>query len=510
MKKNTIKIILITIVSLCVVVGGIIVARNTVNSNKTVGVDPVDNYANTWYTRGTSGYGQIKQGGTSEITLDNSLLLESVYVKEGDIVKKGDKLLKYDSTQIKVSIESMRIAYEIEKNNLKKAEDLLAYYKTFTAYTKPSVSVKSVLSSVSKIEDAISGDGSSNSPYTFEVGVNTSVNGNVLKGAGSVTLGSTDNKAKLNVYYTITGFSSSKIACVELTSNVSNFNIGDFISVDENGLVNISLNTFPYGTITKLKDDAFPVEEEIPYEKSLTDAEIKELIKSQEKTIATLKLNVAQAELDYRKIKASSDDGIIYSDVDGIVKSVADRKTLEDGKPFITITSVSGYVIETSISEYQLNDFKVGDTFEIMMWSTGNTYTATITEINNYPTFDNYYSYDYSNNASNYLVYASLDCDDELNEWDGGEITFDNKNSDALFALQACFVREENGQSYVLVKGENNRLEKRFIKTGDIVDSGYYIEIIEGLSLEDEIAFPYGKQAVVGAKCDSDMEVIVW
>ena len=41
--------------------------------------------------------------------------------------------------------------------------------------------------------------------------------------------------------------------------------------------------------------------------------------------------------------------------------------------------------------------------------------------------------------------------------------------------------------------GENGRLEQRFVKTGKSL-WGSYTEILEGLTAEDLVAFPYGKQ----------------
>ena len=64
--------------------------------------------------------------------------------------------------------------------------------------------------------------------------------------------------------------------------------------------------------------------------------------------------------------------------------------------------------------------------------------------------------------------------------------------------LQNPFLRTEQGKSYVYVMGENDRLEKRYVKTGKAL-WGSYMEILSGLTEEDLVAFPYGKNVKPGA-----------
>ena len=53
------------------------------------------------------------------------------------------------------------------------------------------------------------------------------------------------------------------------------------------------------------------------------------------------------------------------------------------------------------------------------------------------------------------------------------------------------------GRSYVLVMGANGKLEQRWVTIGKSL-WGSYTEILEGLSAEDRIAFPYGKNVKPG------------
>ena len=56
-------------------------------------------------------------------------------------------------------------------------------------------------------------------------------------------------------------------------------------------------------------------------------------------------------------------------------------------------------------------------------------------------------------------------------------------------------MRSEDGKSYCMIADENNRLKKQYVVTGRTV-YGSAVEIKSGLTEDDRIAFPYGKNAV--------------
>ena len=64
--------------------------------------------------------------------------------------------------------------------------------------------------------------------------------------------------------------------------------------------------------------------------------------------------------------------------------------------------------------------------------------------------------------------------------------------------MDNMFILTEGSKSYVYVRGENDKLEKRQVKTGTI--SYGSTEILSGLNRDTEwIAFPYGKTVKEGA-----------
>ena len=64
--------------------------------------------------------------------------------------------------------------------------------------------------------------------------------------------------------------------------------------------------------------------------------------------------------------------------------------------------------------------------------------------------------------------------------------------------LENPFLRTEQGKTFVFVRGENGKLEKRFVTTGKAL-WGSYTEVLDGITPEDFLAFPYGKTVVEGA-----------
>ena len=65
--------------------------------------------------------------------------------------------------------------------------------------------------------------------------------------------------------------------------------------------------------------------------------------------------------------------------------------------------------------------------------------------------------------------------------------------------LENYYVRTENGnKNYVYIQGEDGMLKKQYVVTGKSI-YGWAVEIKSGLSLDDNIAFPYGKSVAEGA-----------
>ena len=112
--KKTALIIAI-IVAVCAAIWGIIVAINSFK-RESVKVFTVSDIAMTDYWGDTSEtYGTVSTDNLQKVLVSDSQTISNIYVKEGQSVSKGDKLLAYDSTLSELDVEKATI----ELNKLK-------------------------------------------------------------------------------------------------------------------------------------------------------------------------------------------------------------------------------------------------------------------------------------------------------------------------------------------------------------------------------------------------------
>ena len=130
---------------------------------------------------------------------------------------------------------------------------------------------------------------------------------------------------------------------------------------------------------------------------------------------------------------------------------------------------------------------------------TGTSCEGEIIEILSYPKTNGNSWSDGNNNVSYYPFRVFVDESAQLQENDYVNVTYQKQQSGNGLYLENMFVRTENGKSYVYVKNEKGVLEKRDVQTGrDLY--GSYTQILGGITAEDSVAFPYGKDVFDGAK----------
>ena len=110
----------------------------------------------------------------------------------------------------------------------------------------------------------------------------------------------------------------------------------------------------------------------------------------------------------------------------------------------------------------------------------------------------NYYSGNGNPNASFYPFKVFVDGEADLQAGSYVSVVYSAAESENGIYLENPFLRKEQGKTYVLVQGADGKLEQRFVTTGKSL-WGNYTQILDGLTAEDLIAFPYGKQVKPGA-----------
>jgi multidrug efflux pump subunit AcrA (membrane-fusion protein) len=229
----------------------------------------------------------------------------------------------------------------------------------------------------------------------------------------------------------------------------------------------------------------------------LTAAEIAEL-KTQMKDL-DLEIRVAKNEL--AQMQKEADNGQVLATVAGTVSSVQDAdEARSGGTPMIKVTGTGGYTIECTVDELSRDDLSIGEEVEVTSYDSGMQYTGTISTIGDMPVTSQYYYYGTSSNTSYYTftVTVSSDADFSDNEYVSVTTNGSGDSSESGFYLESMFILTEGSKSYVYVRGENNKLEKRQVKTGTI--SYGSVEILSGLDRDtDWVAFPYGTSIKDGA-----------
>ena len=215
-----------------------------------------------------------------------------------------------------------------------------------------------------------------------------------------------------------------------------------------------------------------------------------------------LELDLRESDIKIEKARKALDKGVVTANMNGIVKTAGDPKSPPtDGSAFITVSGSEGLFVKSGIKESKLGTLKEGDIVTVTSWQTGGRYEAEIKSISPYP--DNSGMFSGDGNETYFPFTANLlDREAVLQNGEWVEVSYkttgDSGKSSGTLTVQKAFVREEGSKKYVYVRDENNKLRKQYIVTGTLSDTGY--EVIDGLSENDWIAFPYGKNVKEGAK----------
>ena len=233
-----------------------------------------------------------------------------------------------------------------------------------------------------------------------------------------------------------------------------------------------------------------------------TAAQIAEMRKEQEKKIDDLKLKVKMADAEYKIKKRELEDGNIYAEFDGkVVSLLTEGESRKMKKPIIKVSGGGGYQVEGSVNELDREKMKIGQEVTVNDWNSGESYQGKVISIGEFPIRSRGYNGRGNPNSSYYPFTAFVDGEANLQTGSYVSIQYSSGGSENGIYLENPFIREEKGQSYVYILGENNRLEKRMVATGKSL-WGSYTEITSGLTEEDYLAFPYGKNVKPGVKAE--------
>mgnify|MGYP004629139265 FL=1 len=237
-----------------------------------------------------------------------------------------------------------------------------------------------------------------------------------------------------------------------------------------------------------------------------TEIELAKAIRDKKQELKTLDLDLRKAQLSLSENKALLNDGVIRAKRNGVVRNVKKASdSLQDGNTFLEVAGGQGAYIKGNISELMLDQVKVGDTISAYCWTNGETFDAKIQSIDTVPSSSSNYNGSGNPNVSYYGFEAYAKDASKIQAGEYLELTF-NSNTDTTSSiwLSKAYVKQEGNKYYVL-KDVRGKLKKQYVTVGKIV-WGDTMEIKDGLSDTDYIAFAYSKNAKEGVKAQKSSE----
>lgn len=530
--------------------GGLTIARNAQRSD--VKVYSVNDFCMTDYWGDTSTTsGMVTTDKIQKVFLSSSQTVNKVWVAEGDTVRKGDKLISYDSTLTQAAVEQAKIDYDRQDENLTTAKNELEYLKK----AKNKETLKQELDKLNTELDALKKkyDEDPSHPYDGDAPVtekemdyNKTM---TVKGADG-----SDQTVNIQYYSWLSTSRLNDSKVTEILTKLATLRADkDHPSVDtyvvlvqryedkvggyvDNTVGLVITETYTAGDDTAVpavpesRSVSFSVRSDLPEfedtERKYDDAAIKKLQqkinlvnmylensmeqKDLAKAIVDKAQEVKEKEVNQRLAKLSLDkkikelgDGNVYAEFDGTVKAVRNAdEAYNNSEAVIELSGGGGYYVTGTLSEMELGSVKVGDTVSISSWMTGAACEGTIVSIDDYPTTSGNSWGDGNRNVSYYPFKAFVEEDAALQANDYVDIQYQKagtqEQGNSLY-LQSWFIRTDNGKSYVMARGEDGRLEQRWVQTGRDL-WGSYTQIRGGLTTDDYLAFPYGRDVVEGAR----------
>ena len=530
--------------------GGLTIARNAQRSD--VKVYSVNDFCMTDYWGDTSTTsGMVTTDKIQKVFLSSSQTVNKVWVAEGDSVRKGDKLISYDSTLTQASVEQAKIDYDRQDESLTTAKNELEYLKK----AKNKETLKQELDKLTAELDALKKkyDEDPAHPYDGDAPV---TEGKMDYKKTMTVKGADGSDQTVNVLYyswlSASRLNDSKVT--EILTNLATLRADkDHPSVDtyvvlvqryedkvggyvDNTVGLVITETYTAGDDTAVpavpesRSVSFSVRSDLPEfedtERKYDDAAIKKLQqkinlanmylensmeqKDLAKAIVDKAQEVKEKEVNLRLAKLSLDkkakelgDGNVYAEFDGTVKAVRNAdEAYNNSEAVIELSGGGGYYVTGTLSEMELGSVKVGDTVSISSWMTGAACEGTIVSIDDYPTTSGNSWGDGNRNVSYYPFKVFVEEDAGLQANDYVDIQYQKAGTQeqgSSLYLQSWFIRTDNGKSYVMARNEDGRLEQRWVQTGRDL-WGSYTQIRGGLTTDDYVAFPYGRDVVEGAR----------
>ena len=517
--------------------------------------------------------GFVQTDGVQTVYLSSTQTVTDIFVEEGQEVKKGDVLMSFDTTLSDLALERKRLDVEKKKLQLQDAKDRLAEINAMRPMVIPQPSDKpdedtnlgELLTEPYKLSHDSDFDGSSQERslicwlHTGTAVDDAVLDALILKAIEYQTINAEKEPAveetapqetgepteapseapsdptqapsdptqapsdpteepedptepaqpeevKVNSFYVVFKTTENNYALGVKSSWQGMYVIRDAVT---------GAYSFRFFDASLVQDHMLAPDEEaeeapeIDYGSGFTAAQIAEMRAQQEKAIKDLEFSIKMAEAEYKIALTEVNDGNIYAEIDGVVVSLLTPDEAEMlREPLIKVSAGGGFYVEGTVSELDRDSLVIGQEVTVNDWYTGMVYTGKIESLGDYPSAEGYWNGMGNPTASYYPFRVFVEESADLQSGSYVSIIFSAGNAEQGVYLENPFIRTENGRSYVWVRGEDGLLEQRYVTTGKSL-WGSYTQILEGLSEEDFLAFPYGKNLKAGAETvESDLSAL--
>ena len=489
-------------------------------------------------------YGPVTSDNIQTVFLSDTQEVTEILVKQGDTVKKGDLLMRFDTTLSEIALERKRLEVEKQKLKLEDAKKKLARINSL----KPSQPRQEIV----EVDD---GDEGYVLDTPYQISTNQKYDGS-SPGKALICWLREDTVISNTLFQSIQEASSQY-----RTANAQQSASEEGPSPDEDDS-GAAILPEAEDTDTPVADEIYahsfyvvfkvtsgnsflgsrtvwqgmkvseysegqysfrlcqaeipdhmmlePDEPESGYVDSgsgYTAAEIAQMRREQLKAIKDIEFEIQLQQAEYKIMQAEMNDGNVYAKIDGqVVSLLPEEEARLNSQPLMKVSGGGGFYVQGSVSELERDSLTIGQEVTVNDWNTGMTYTGTVKSVGEFPLSDGY-SYGNGNpNASQYPFYVFVDGSANLQEGSYVSVNYSSSAGEHGIYLEVPFLRQENGESYVYLRGANGRLEKRTVTTGKTV-WGSHVEILSGITEDDYLAFPYGKGVKPGAQTEEgDMQ----
>lgn len=410
-KKKILQIGIALVVCVCFIGGGTLFAMK--KSEKAVKVAPVASMSNGgWYSESDIyDYAKVQAGASQDIYHDDTLTIKEIYVKSGDTVKIGDRLVAYDTTLagLEQEMKQMEIqGIELNIQNQKAELEQLKNAKIVASVERSQdelrkMTAKGTRPGIIRTADAKKNEGenpdTSENPEQPETPENPEgpekpsigkpfpeelkdkiIYKEITKDAAPYNEDGDGTKEKPYRYLCAPGATVNAEFMLKMLEERA---VCIFDVVDQEKEPTLLLYSWTLdgktGQVIKPENPEQPETPEEPkipdepdnpggYEEpdpgdadGMTREEQAKQIQEKEQKIKDLDLEKRTAQLELKKLDKKVNNGVVKSTVEGTVKSVLDEEEAKLGnKPVISVTGKNGCYVIGGIAESSYDKLKEG------------------------------------------------------------------------------------------------------------------------------------------------------